>query len=156
MPGLELIAEEGAGRVVLGGCDFTESDPTWACKGPAQHEWVPEADSMSVRELLHEALRIGDDLGVTQIRGRHLPDDVMASLVKQTREYALAHAAADTCDGWLVFREGFLPWWRKAGNLTDHDEGRIFHLRTDVVKQLTDQGLAYCRHPRSTPLYVRR
>jgi hypothetical protein len=24
-----------------------------------------------------------------------------------------------------------------------------------VVKQLTDQGLAYRRHPQSTPLYVR-
>lgn len=157
LPGLDLAAKEEAGEVVLGGC--VPDGPEWACKGPVQHLWPvqhrPEVDSMVVANLLHEALGIGDDLGLAQIRGRHLPGDVMAALVTQTHAYALAHAEADTSDGWLVFREGILPWWREAGDLTDHDEGRIFHLRTDVVKQLTDQGLAYRRHPRSTPLYVR-
>jgi hypothetical protein len=156
MPGSELIAEEEAGQVVLGGCVVGEENPTWACKGPDQHEWVPEVASMQVADLLHEALRIGDDGGLTQIRGRHLPEGLMAALVKQTHEYALAHAAAGTPDGWLVYRDGIEPWWRKAGDLTNHDCARMFHLRTDVVKQLAEQGLADRRHPRSTLLYVRR
>jgi hypothetical protein len=106
-------------------------------------------------DLLHEVLQIGDVNGVTQIRRRHLPDAVMAELVKQTHEHALANAAGDAPDGWLAFRGGIEPWWRDAGDLTKDEFGRVFHLRTDVVEQLTTQGLAYRRHPRSTLLYVR-
>jgi hypothetical protein len=155
MPGPELIAEEKAGRVVLGGCVIEEEDPTWACKGPDQHRWIPEVGSMQVADLLQEALRIGDDYGLTQIRGRHLPDGLMAALVRQTHEYVLAHAAADTPDGWLVYREGIASWWCQAADLTDEEFRRLYMLRADVVKQLTEQGLADRRHPRSTLLYVR-
>jgi hypothetical protein len=106
-------------------------------------------------DLLHEVLRIGDVNGVTQIRRRHLPEGVMAELVKQTHEHALANAAGAAAGGWLTFRGGIEPWWRDAGELTKDESGRVFHLRTDVVEQLTMQDLAYRRHPRSTLLYVR-
>jgi hypothetical protein len=111
---------------------------------------------MQVADLLREVLRIGDDQGRTQIRGRHLPAGVMADLVDQTHKYALVHATdADAPEGWLVYREGIAPWWRTAADLTDDEGYRIHNLRSDVVKQLTDQGLAYRRHSQSTPLYVR-
>ena len=61
-------------------------------------------------DLLHEVLQIGDVNGVTQIRRRHLPDGVMAELVKQTHEHALANAAGDGPDGWLAFPGGIEPW----------------------------------------------
>jgi hypothetical protein len=79
------MAEEEAGRVVLGGCVVEEESPTWACKGPDQHGWVPEVASMQVADLLHEALRVGDDQGLTQIRGRHLPDGLVAALANAGR-----------------------------------------------------------------------
>ena len=49
MPGSELIAEEEAGRVVLGGCVIEEEGPTWACKGPDQHCDLGRADVLGVR-----------------------------------------------------------------------------------------------------------
>ena len=109
----------------------------------------------SLADLLHEVLHIGDVNGVTQIRRRHLPESVMAELVKQTYEHALADAVGDAADGWLTFHGGIEPWWRETGNLTKDEFSRLFHLRTDVVEQLTMHGLAYRRHPRSTLLYVR-
>ena len=105
--------------------------------------------------LLRDVLRIGDVNGVTQIRRRHLPEGVMAELVKQTHEHALANATGGAADGWLTFGGGIEPWWRDAGELTKDESGRVFHLRTDVVEQLTMQGLAYRRHPGSTLPYVR-
>jgi hypothetical protein len=54
MPGPELIAEREAGQVVLGGCESGPDDPTWACKGPVQHEWAPEAGSMQDATALEE------------------------------------------------------------------------------------------------------
>jgi hypothetical protein len=109
-----------------------------------------------VADLLREALRNGDEQGRAQIRGQHLPEDLMADLVKQTYRYALEHASGDPADGWLTFREGIEPWWREAADLTDDEFGRLFHLRTDVVRRLTEQRLAYRRHPRSVVLHVRR
>lgn len=110
----------------------------------------------SVADLLRRALQIGDEGGRVQIRLQHLPDDVGADLVNQTHQYALAHATGDSTDGWLTFRGGIERWWCEAAGLTKAEFGRLFHLRTDVVKRLTDQGLACRRHPRSTLLYVRR
>ena len=109
-----------------------------------------------IATLLRGVLRIGDEQGRAQIRSQHLPDSVVADLVKQTHEYVLTHAAEDSPDGWLIFRGGIEPWWCEAANLTKGEFGRLFHLRTDVIKLLTKQGLAYRRHPRSTLLYVRR
>lgn len=43
-------------------------------------------------DLLGEVLQIGDVIGVSQIRRRHLPEGIMAELVKQTHEHALANA----------------------------------------------------------------
>lgn len=105
-------------------------------------------------DLLGEVLQIDDVIGVSQIRRRHLPEGVMAELVKQTHEHALADASGDS-DGWLIFRGGIEPWWRDAGDLTKDEFGWVFHLRTDVIEQLRMQALAERRHPRSTLLYVR-
>jgi hypothetical protein len=44
-----------------------------------------------VEDLLREALRNGDEQGWAQVRGRHLPNDLMADLAKQTHLYALEH-----------------------------------------------------------------
>jgi hypothetical protein len=109
-----------------------------------------------VKDLLREALRNGDEQGRAQVRGRHLPDGLIADLAKQTHLYALEHAADATPDGWLIFREGIASWWCRAADLTDEEFRRLYMLRADVVKRLTEQGLACRRHPRATPLYVRR
>jgi len=109
-----------------------------------------------VEDLLREALRNEDEQGHAQVRGRHLRDDLMADLAKQTHLYALEHAADPTPDGWLIFREGIASWWCQAADLTNEEFSRLHMLRADVVKRLTERGLAYRRHPRATPLYVRR
>jgi len=101
----------------------------------------------SVADLLQRALQIGDEGGWVQVRLRHLPDDVGADLVNQTHAYALAHAAGDSPDGWLIFRGGIEPWWCDAAGLSKAEFRRLFHLRTYVVKRLTDQGLTSRRHP---------
>jgi hypothetical protein len=109
----------------------------------------------SVADLLRRALREGDEQGRTLVRSQHLPDDVMADLAKQTHQYALEHTAGDSSDGWLVFRAGLTPWWCEAAGLTQDEIERLYKLLTDVVKRLTEQGLAYRPHPQSTWLYVR-
>lgn len=67
-------------------------------------------------DLLHEVLRIGDVNGVTQIRRRHLPEGVMAELVKQTHEHALANATGGAADGWLTFAEASSRGGATQGN----------------------------------------
>ena len=109
-----------------------------------------------VADLLRRALREGDEQGRTQIRSHHLPDDLVADLAKQTHQHALKHAAGDSSDGWLVFRDGIEPWWRKAAGLTDDEFTQLYKLVTDVVKRLTEQGLAERRPPHSRLLCVRR
>ena len=44
----------------------------------------------------------------------------------------------------------------RAGDLEDGEFNRLYMLRADVVKRLTEQGLAYRSNPRSTLLHVRR
>jgi hypothetical protein len=61
-----------------------------------------------VEDLLREALRNGDEQGRAQVRGRHLPDDLMADLAKQTHLYALEHAA-DPTPGRVAELSGRLP-----------------------------------------------
>jgi hypothetical protein len=108
-----------------------------------------------VADLLREALRDADEQGRVQVNGGHLTDDAMADLVAQTYRYALEHAD-ESSDGWLVFRGGIASWWCQEADLPIGDFDRLYKLRTDVVKRLTDQRLAYRRSPRSVPLYVRR
>ena len=109
----------------------------------------------SVADLLREALRHGDEQGRSLILGKHLPEGLFADLAAQTHRYALEHAE-DAGDGWLIFKDGIYGWWTREGGLADSDFSRVFHLRTDVVKRLMDQGLAWRRHPQSVPFYVRR
>jgi hypothetical protein len=109
----------------------------------------------SVADLLRRALQIGDEQRRVTIRRWHLPENLVSELASRTHEHAVAHA--DSADnGWLTFRDGIERFWSEEANLTKGEFGRLFHLRTDVVKQLTDWGVAYRSNPRSTVLYVRR
>jgi hypothetical protein len=108
-----------------------------------------------VADLLREALRRGDEQSRSQIRGRHLPERLWDDLASQTHRYALEHSE-DAGSGWLVFKEGISGWWTREGGLADGEFNRLYMLRADVVKRLTEQGLALRQSPRSTPLYVRR
>ena len=108
-----------------------------------------------IADLLREALRHGDEQGRTQILGKHLPEHLFADLAAQTHRYALEHAE-DTGEGWLTFKEGISGWWTRAGDLANGEFNRLYMLRADVVKRLTEQGLAYRPNPRSTLLHVRR
>ena len=109
----------------------------------------------SLAELLREALLAGDEQARIQVRRQHLPADVAAELDAMTDERFLAGAAGDSPDGWLTYKEGIEGLWRGAAGLTKDEFGRLFHLRTDVVKQLAEQGLVYRPGPRSNLLYVR-
>ena len=110
-----------------------------------------------VADLLRRALQEGDEYGRTRIRSQHLSDEVFADLVKQTYQHALEYAVGEPSDEWLIFREGIAPWWREAAGLTDEESRRLLPgLRTDVVKRLADQDLAYRQPPKSPLLYVRR
>jgi hypothetical protein len=108
-----------------------------------------------IGDLLREALRHGDEQGRTQIRGKHLPEGLFADLAAQTHQHALEHAEG-AGDGWLTFNEGIEGWWTRAGELADGEFSRLYKLRTDVIKRLTEHGLAYRPNPRSTLLRVRR
>jgi hypothetical protein len=108
-----------------------------------------------VADLLREALRHGDEQRRTQILGKHLPEGLLADLAAQTHRYALEHAE-DAGDGRLIFKEGIYGWWTGEGDLAHSEFSRLVRLRTDVVKRLTDQGLAKRPHPQSVPFYVRR
>jgi len=108
-----------------------------------------------IADLLREALRHGDEQGRTQIRGKDLPEYLFADLAAQTHRYALEHAE-DAGEGWLIFREGISGWWTRAGDLAHGEFSRLYMLRADVVKRLTEQGLACRPNPRSTLLHVRR
>ena len=108
-----------------------------------------------IADVLREALRHGDAQGRTQIRGKHLPEDLLADLAAQTHRYAMEHSE-DAGEGWLVFKEGIEGWWTRGGGLADGEFSRLYMLRADVVKRLTEQGLAYRPNPRSTLLHVRR
>jgi hypothetical protein len=106
----------------------------------------------SLQDLLRQAIQAGDDRSVRQVRGHHLPERLLADLARQTHEYAVANATADAADGWLVFADGIEPWWR---SLAGTDFARLYQLSGDVVKVLTQQGLAYRAHPRDKRLHVR-
>ena len=109
-----------------------------------------------VEDLLREALRNGDEQGRAQVRGRHLPDDLMADLAEQTHLYALEHAADPTPDGWLVFRDGIGSWWCHAAGLTDEQFRRLYMLRADVVKRLTERAWPIVESPRYAALCTAR
>ena len=107
-----------------------------------------------IADLLREALRHGDEQGRTQILGKHLPAHLFADLTEQTHHYALEHAE-DAGEEWLTFKEGISGWCIRAGDLDNGEFNRLYMLRADVVKRLTEQGLACRPNPRSTLLHVR-
>jgi hypothetical protein len=108
-----------------------------------------------IGDLLREALRHGDEQGRTQIRSKHLPERLFTELAAQTHRYALEHAE-DAGEGWLTFKDGISGFWIRAGGLAPGEFNRLYMLRADVVKRLTEQELAYRPNPRSTLLHVRR
>jgi len=114
-----------------------------------------EAEMPKIADLLHEALRHGDEQGRTQILGKHLPEHLFADLAEQTYQYALEHAE-DAGEGGLIFKEGIEGWWTQAGDLAKGEFSRLHKLRSDVMRRLTKQDLASRPNPRSTLLHVRR
>jgi hypothetical protein len=108
-----------------------------------------------IADVLCEVLRHGDEQGRSQVRARHLPEQLLNDLAGQTHLYAIEHSR-DAGEGWLVFGEGIEGWWTQAGSLAEGQFKRLYMLRADVVQRLTEQGLAYRPNPRSTLLYVRR
>jgi hypothetical protein len=111
----------------------------------------------SVADVLSRALRTADQDGRVTVRLRHLPADDASDLVGLTHTYALAHATLDSADGWLIFTDGIRRWWSEEANVPVAEVyRRLRPLRADVVKRLTDEGLAYRPSRWSTKLYVRR
>lgn len=85
-----------------------------------------------VADLLRTALRIGDEQGRVQVKGEHLPDDVMADLVTQTHLYALEHAD-ETVDGWLVFHESIASWRARPGLFRPHLDDVWYGLSPELL-----------------------
>jgi hypothetical protein len=63
---------------------------------------------------LLSAIRVGDERNPpVKPRSRHLDNRLLAELANRCYEQALAHAAASESADWLIFRDGFEPWWRE-------------------------------------------
>jgi uncharacterized protein DUF3883 len=108
----------------------------------------------SAKTLLLRAIRVGDEHNPpVKPRGHHLDTGLLTELADRCHEYALAHAADGESADWLIFHEGFAPWWREMlGKMAD----RVLPgLRTDIVRYLEDQGLAKRADPHDTRLSVR-
>lgn len=111
----------------------------------------------SAADVLRRALRAADQDGRVTVRLRHLPADDASDLVRRTYEYALGNATPDGADGWLIFPDGIRGWWSEEAEVPVAEVyRRLRPLRADVVKRLTEQGLAYRPNRWTTLLYVRR
>jgi hypothetical protein len=110
----------------------------------------------TVADLLHEVLRIGDESGVTYVRSAHVPEGTFAQLAYLTHDHAFTVGREGSSAGERIYDGGILPWWRDEGDLSEQQAARLFHLRSDVVVWLEEQGLASRSDPRSTPLHVWR
>lgn len=111
--------------------------------------------SSNVGDLVRSALRDGDEHGVKYVRERHLPVERFTDLVDETYAYAWEHGGDDGA-GWRLFPGGVLPWWASECDLTSEERGRLFSLRSDVVRALSARGVVERAHPRDTRLRVRR
>jgi hypothetical protein len=105
-------------------------------------------------DLLREVLRMGDESGVTYVRSKHVPEETLAQLAYLTHDHAVAAGRQESSAGDRIYDGGIQPWWRDEGNLSEEEAARLFHLRSDVVAWLEEQGLASRPDPRSTLLHV--
>lgn len=105
-------------------------------------------------DLLREVLRQGDESGVSYVRRRHVPDQTFTQLAYLTHDHAFTVGRGGSSVGERIFDGGIQSWWRNEGGLSEQQADRLFHLRSDVVDWLTEQGLAARSDPRSTPLHV--
>ncbi len=95
-----------------------------------------------VADLLHEALRMGDERGVRVVRRVHLHEDDFVELANLVHAHALTVGREGNSYGERIFT-GILSWWQNVGSLSEEETGRLFKLRTDVCKWL---ALGQCRH----------
>ena len=110
----------------------------------------------TLADLLREVLRSGDESGVVYVRDTHVPEETFARLAYLTHDHAFDAGKEGSSAGERIYEGGILPWWRDEGSLSEQEAARLFHLRSDVVDWLEEQGLARRPHPRSTPLQVWR
>ena len=108
----------------------------------------------TMADLLREVLRIGDESGVSYIRSTHVPEETFAKLAYLTHDHALVVGREGNSAGERIYDGGIQPWWRDEADLSEREAARLFHLRSDVVAWLAEQGLASRSDPRSTPLHV--
>jgi hypothetical protein len=104
-------------------------------------------------DLLREVLRMGDESGVIYVRRAHVPEGTFAQMAYLTHDHALAVGREGRSAGERIYG-GIQSWWRAEGGLSKQEADRLFHLRSDVVAWLEEQGLASRSGPRSTPLHV--
>jgi hypothetical protein len=108
-----------------------------------------------VAELVRRVLELGDDAGVRFVLARHVPDEVVADLARQTYLHAVAQAEdRGVGGGWLTYADGILPWWRDQAGLSKEESYRLHKFRSDLVDWLEERGAALREDPRSTPLLV--
>lgn len=105
-------------------------------------------------DLLREVLRMGDESQVTYVRSTHIPEETLAQLAYLTHDHAVAAGREGSSAGERIYNGGIQPWWRDEGGLSEEETARLFHLRSDVVAWLEEQGLASRPDPRSTLLHV--
>ena len=97
---------------------------------------------------------MGDESGVSYVRRAHIPEETFAILAYLTHDHALTVGREGSTAGERIYDGGIQSWWRNEGGLSEQEAARLFHLRSDVVAWLAEQGLASRSDPRSTPLHV--
>jgi hypothetical protein len=109
----------------------------------------------SAKTLLLRAIRVGDEHEPpVKPQGHHLDGQLLKELAERCYEYALAHATDGESADWLIFRDGFEPWWREL--LGPSALARVLPgLRTDIVKYLESQDRAKRLQPQDDRLFVR-
>jgi hypothetical protein len=109
----------------------------------------------SAKTLLLRAIHAGDEhRPPVNPRGHHLGEPLLAELADRCYEHALAHATDGESADWLIYREGFGPWWIKMLGQVALDR-LLPDLRTDIAKYLENQGLAKRTDQHDNRLFVR-
>lgn len=105
--------------------------------------------------LVHRALAAADEQADYWVHRRHLSPGDFDELSEITRCHAWS-GGEDDLDrpGWRVLQGGVLPWWQDQAAVDDATRRRLRYLRTDALRHLAEQDLAWKPYPRSTALWV--